>query len=66
LRKEDNMQELLQYVELIKQLTASKYGKDVLFYDVGNWYSREHCREITLEELQDFVMDIMVEREELI
>jgi len=51
------MQELLQYVELIKQLTASKYGKDVLFYDVGNWYSREHCREITLEELQDFVMD---------
>lgn len=60
------MQELLQYVELIKKLTASKYSKDVLFYNVGNWYSREHYREITLEELCDFVIDIMVEKEELI
>lgn len=51
-------QELLKYIELIREIASREYEKDILFYNEGAWYSREHCREITLDELEDFILRI--------
>ncbi len=52
------MKELLKYIELIRKIALREYEKDILFYNDGTWYSREHCKEITLEELEDFILNI--------
>lgn len=51
------MKELMVYVEIIKTILDSDYGKEVVFYKNGEWYSREHSRVITLDELKDYVLD---------
>jgi hypothetical protein len=51
------MEELLFYVNLIKQLVCRECEKEILFYNDGEWYSREHCRNISLDELKEFVLD---------
>jgi len=53
------MQELLLYIETLKALIDTYYEKETVFYDEGKWYSREHCRNITPEELTDWVKDIL-------
>lgn len=46
------------YIEMIKYIIDSFYGKETIFYlDKGKWYSREHCKEIGLKELNDFLFD---------
>jgi hypothetical protein len=51
------MEELLFYINLIRQIVCREYEKEILFYNDGEWYSREHCRNITLDELKEFVLE---------
>ena len=51
------MKELMVYVEIIKTILDNDYGKEVVFYENGEWYSREHSRIITLDELKEYVLD---------
>ena len=52
-------QELSAYIEIIRRIATRHYGKEIIFrQNDGTWYSREHCRCITLEELEDLIMKI--------
>ena len=52
------MKEMLAYVAIIKEILDREYGKEVVFYDNGEWYSRDHCRKITIEELQSYILEV--------
>ena len=58
------MKELLIYVDIIRNIVTNYYEKEMLFYDKGEWYSREHCRIITTDELKDWIKDITTDEEE--
>jgi hypothetical protein len=51
------MNELMIYVNALKRIADSHYGKEVIFYDGGVWYSREHCRNLTPDEVAEYVYD---------
>jgi hypothetical protein len=57
------MNELMAYVNIIKDILDRDYGKEVVFYDNGEWYSRDHSRIITTEELREYVLKV-TDREE--
>ena len=44
-------------IDFIKELSCLIYGKEVFFYDFdkNSWYSREHCKEVSLEEIIDWL-----------
>lgn len=52
------MNELLAYVNILKNIITNYYEKEMVFYDSGEWYSREHCRIISVEELKEWIMEI--------
>lgn len=56
------MKELPAYVKMIKEVLDRDYEKGVVFYDNGEWHSRNHSRhghrKITLEELRDYLLDV--------
>lgn len=54
------MKEFEFYVSLIKRIIDSDNGKETVFYDSGEWYSRRHCRIITLDELAEMANDALV------
>lgn len=55
------MNEFMTYVAILKTAADRIYGKEVVFYDGGEWYSREHGRYITPEELAEFVIGLFTE-----
>lgn len=57
------MKELLKYVDIIKDIINYHYEKEVVFYNNGEWYSREHSRNITLEELAIWVQELTYHEE---
>lgn len=52
------MKEFMTYVAIIKEILDREYGKEVVFYDNGEWYSRDHSRKITLEELREYILEV--------
>lgn len=50
------MKEIMMYVNMIKEVLDRNYGKEVVFYNDGEWYSRDHCRNITVEELREYLL----------
>jgi len=52
------MNELLAYVNMIKKVLDRDYGKEVVFYNEGEWYSRDHSRNISLEELEAYLLKV--------
>jgi hypothetical protein len=52
------MEELLLYIHTLKQIVDENYGKECVFYHDGMWYSRDHSRDITPQELCDYVIRI--------
>lgn len=52
------MNELMAYVNMIKKVLDRNYGKEVVFYDSGDWYSRDHSRNISLEELEQYLLQV--------
>lgn len=52
------MNELMAYVDMIKTVLDRDYGKEVVFYDEGEWYSREHSRKISFEELSAYLLKV--------
>lgn len=56
--------EKLAYVEMIKNVLDREYGKEVVFYDKGEWYSRYYCRNITIDELAKFLYDMTRKEDE--
>lgn len=52
------MSEKMRYVEIIKNIIDWDYGKEIIFYDNGRWYSRKDCDYISLDELEDWVYDV--------
>ena len=53
------MKELILYVEALKEIICMRYEKQMAFYGEGEWYSREHGRVITSEELVNWVLEIV-------
>lgn len=53
------MQELMLYVNLIKEILDRNYGKEVVFYNEGQWYSRDHSRNLTLDELREYLLQVL-------
>lgn len=51
------MQETLLYAEVLKRIADIGYGKECLFYDNGDWYSRDHSRNLTHIEVCSYVME---------
>jgi len=52
------MNEIMAYVNMIKKVLDRSYGKEVVFYNEGEWYSRDHSRNITLEELEEYLLEV--------
>jgi len=52
------MEELLHYVSILRNIITNHYEKEMVFYNDGEWYSREHSRNISLKELEDWIMQI--------
>lgn len=52
------MDEFRTYVVALKRIADSHYGEEVLFYDNGEWYSREHCRKLSFKEVAEYVYEI--------
>lgn len=46
----------MAYVNMIKDVLDREYGKEVIFYSEGEWYSRDHSRNITVEELREYLL----------
>jgi len=57
------MNEIMAYVNMIKKVLDRNYGKEVIFYSDGEWYSRDHSRNISLEELEEYLLRV-TDREE--
>jgi len=49
------MNEIMAYVNMIKKILDRYYGKEVVFYNNGEWYSRDHSRNISLKELEEYL-----------
>lgn len=53
------MEEFKLYIETLKSIIDRHYWKEYVFYnDDGTWYSREHCRNLTPQELTDWVLKL--------
>lgn len=52
------MNELLAYINMIKKLIDNDSEKETVFYNDGEWYSRSHSRNISLKELEEWVLSI--------
>lgn len=52
------MQELYLYAKVLKEIIDRHYEKETVFYDMGEWYSRYHSRNLTLDELVKWVLEI--------
>jgi len=52
------MNEIMAYVNMIKKVLDRNYGKEVIFYSDGEWYSRDHSRNILLEELEEYLLRV--------
>lgn len=52
------MHEFMIYVNIIKTILDRDYGKEVVFYNDGEWYSRDHSKIITLEELKEYILKV--------
>lgn len=55
------MKEFQFYIDLIKELIDSNNLKGTVYYSDGEWYSREHSRNITLEELKEMTLAVAIE-----
>lgn len=56
------MQELLLYINTLKEIIDSYHEREIVFYNIesGTWYSREHSREISHDELVKWVWDLIL------
>lgn len=52
------MKEFQFYIDLIKELVDTNKLKGTLYYNEGEWYSREHSSAITLGEIKEMVLEI--------
>lgn len=52
------MNELMAYVKALKTIIDRDHSKEMVFYDNGKWDSREHCRNLTIEELCQWALEI--------
>ena len=52
------MNELMAYVRMIKEVLDRDYGKEVVFYHNGEWYSRDHSRHISYDELGEYLLRV--------
>lgn len=57
------MNEIMAYVNMIKKILDRDYGKEVVFYNDGEWYSKDHCRKLSFEELEEYLLRV-TDREE--
>lgn len=53
---EKTMKELMAYINMIKEVLDREYGKEVVFYHDGEWYSRDHSRNLSIEELREYLL----------
>jgi hypothetical protein len=55
------IKELKLYIETLKRIIDRHYLKETVFYSDQGWYSREHCRYISNEELTNWILEITEE-----
>lgn len=60
------MNEFLLYINTLKKIIDRFYERETVYYHLeeGEWYSREHCRVISNEELVDWVLELSDEDDE--
>lgn len=61
----DETDELMTYVYMIKEILDINYGKEVVFYDAGEWYSRVHERIISMDELKQYLKEVALHPNDL-
>lgn len=46
-------------IDFVNELSSNIYGKEVFFYDFDDdtWYSRDHCRNVTFEEITEWLKE---------
>ena len=52
------MEEFKLYIETLKEMIDKHYDKEMVFYSDLGWYSREHCRNITPQEMCEWVLEL--------
>lgn len=57
------MQEFLRYINIIKQVLDRDYGKERVFYNDGEWYDRNSCKNLSLDELEKEVVEVVSQPE---
>lgn len=53
----------MKYINIIKQVLDRDYGKDRVFYNDGVWYDRNSCKNLSLDELEKEVVEIVSQSE---
>jgi len=56
--------EKLAYVKILTDIITRFYEKEMVFYNEGEWYSREHSRNITIAELEEWIIRITASDED--
>lgn len=56
------MKEMLMTIEFIKTISCRLYGKEIFFYDYDDmeWYSRIHGRNVSYEEVLEWLEENIV------
>jgi len=49
------------YISIIKYIVNNYYEKGMIFYNDGEWYTRKLCGNISLEELEEWIEQIIQE-----
>lgn len=57
------LEEFKLYINTLKEMVDKHYDKEMIFYDDLGWYSREHGRNITPQELCDWVLELNKEED---
>lgn len=53
------MKEFQLYINTIKSIIDTFHEKETVFYNDGEWYSREHCRNLSSEELTGWALSLI-------
>ena len=53
------MEELLLYINTLKKIIDKHYEKEVIFYEEGKWWSREHSKYISPKEVTEWALELI-------
>lgn len=58
------MNEFVLYINTLIKISEINYGyKSCLSYNDGQWYSRDHSRNLTPEEVSEYILNIVADND---